>query len=434
MSDEDRLKRIVPILRERSERKANEFAETFPFGNMVKPFLKRIKKEERETAYKETQKFFRVFWPSVLRPAFEMQEMSLLAKEGAGNMLKAMGYNPKIDASLKGFSGNKYTLSIVAPTDKRLLIVDQMMLSQELMIPWLKVQMPKTFDSYKVTVADFFKYLDVSMGLASKPSIYWLHDYKVSREFAESIGFSFKRMMKDVLLTVGRMEGVAEGEIKKEMLDDEEFKEILNIFDTSLAEMFGGIGEAITKLGTTSKFPFSIKRTANRFCIPCISTQLLDMLEASILDPKSPSEARTLKGYAFELGLLDFLNPPWSDYVLAVARSQKSTTFSKVNEILDAAEVVGHEGRSIRELHVDPKKLKDDPSDGLEALEQNNLVTIEAKETYKITSDGREYMKEVRKRPRKHAIRKALECISGHVSINIPPFIIKGKKKDKDEE
>lgn len=432
--EENRMEKILPILKERTERKIEEFSEAIPWEKMIKPFLRPIEnKEKRKEAQKVMKKVFRTVFPVALRPFFEMNEMSSLAKVGASNMLQAMGYNPKIDEPLKGFSGNKYTISVVAPTDERLLIVDQMMLSSKLIIPWLKVQMPKTFDSYKVTIADFFKYLDISMGLA-KPSIYWLHDYEVSQQLADEIGFSFKRMMKDIAFALGRIEGIPEEKIEKEMIGDEDFKEIMKMFDTSMADFFGGIGEVVLKTTVTSTFPFSLKRAANRFCIPCIPMQLLDMLEASILDPKSPFEARTLKGYAFELGLLDFLNPPWPDYVLELARSQKSVPFGKVGEILGAAETVGHKARLIKELYVNPIKLKDDPADGLEVLKQNNLVTIEAKETYKITPGGREYIKEVRKRPRKHALRKAMEYIRSHVSINIPPFTFKGKKKDKDEE
>lgn len=240
-------------------------------------------------------------------------------------------------------------------------------------------------------------------------------------------------MFREIAYALGRRDGMSDEEIEKKLIGDEEFKKFMKIFDTSMAGFFKGVGKVVTKTMTSPvSFPFSVKRTANRFCIPIISTHLLDMLEASILDPKIPSDARTLKGYSFELGLLDFLNPPWPDYVLGLARSQKTIPFCKVGEILEASETVGHKARPIRQLYANVKKLIKDPSDAVETLEQNNLVTVGAKETFKVTPQGREYIKEVHKRPRKHAVRKAINYISDHVSIGIPPFKFRGKKKDED--
>jgi hypothetical protein len=436
IDEKNRLEKIIPIIRERAKVKSDKFTKILPLNNMVQPYLSQIKEEEKKRkAQEELERVMGAVWPATFLPFFEMQEMSELAKEGVKNMLQAMGYSPKIDKTFKGFSGNKYALSVVASTKERLIIVDQMMMSSELLLPWFKAQMPKTFEEYKVTIADFFKYIDVSMGL-KKPSIYWLHDYKISSYLASNLGFSLKRMMKEILNAMADVEGIPREEIEKQMLTDEDFGRFMNTFDTSMSEMFGTLGKAIQKLSTKqpSPFAFNVKRTANRFCIPIITTQLLDMLEAAMLNPKSPSDSRTLKGYSFELGLLDFLNPPWPDYVLELAWRQKQPHFEKLAKMIEASEIVGHNASSIKELAVNPKKLKVDPADGIEVLANSDLVTVKAKETYKITDKGREYIKEVHKRPKKHALRKVYDSLREHVAINIPPFTIKGKKNNEDKE
>lgn len=132
-----------------------------------------------------------------MRPIFEMAEMSQMAKTGVSNILGSMGYKPKIDELIRGFSGNEYRVSVWVPTPSGALIVDQMMLSTDMLIPWLRLQMPKTFESSKVTIADFFKYIDVSMGLEGRPSIYWLHNYEIHPQLAKAVGFNVGRIAKE---------------------------------------------------------------------------------------------------------------------------------------------------------------------------------------------------------------------------------------------
>ena len=185
----------------------------------------------------------------------------------------------------------------------------------------------------------------------------------------------------------------------------------LSMVDDSASKMMESLGSSISKISPMkpSPFSFNVKKTANRYCIPVMKTQLLYMLEAATLNPKSTTDARTLKGYSVELGLLDFLNPPWPDYVLEVAYRRSQPDFKMIAGIIEAAEKVGHKARPIEKLGVNPEKLKDDPREGVEILANNDLVAVESKETLKITDKGREYIKEVHKKPKKRALRKAFE-------------------------
>lgn len=275
--------------------------------------------------------------------------------------------------------------------------------------------MPKTYESSKVTVADFFKYLDISV-CGKNPTIYWLHNYGFPPELKNALSFSFDSIIKEIEVAIGT-----------EKVLTTKSKESEESFDATMSRISNIVQIYMTS--QKSALPFDIERTARSFRVPFISTSLLDILEASILDPKLSSDARTLKGYSLELGLLDFLNTPWSDYVMAIAHPGKAT-FEDASAILKAGEIVGHPSREIEELYVSPKKLLFDPKDGIEALEQKNLVIVEEHETFKCTPQGREYVKEIYRKPKESALRKALDWISGRVSLNIP-FLSFGSFKKK---
>lgn len=420
MDDVDtRLERILPILEDRVSIQLKKFEETLNVDSFVKPIIKGIKnRNEKIETKKKLIEFHKTIMPIAFKPIMEMEEMQDMAKIGVANILQAMGYKTKIDSTLKGYSGNTYYVSVLAPTQYRTLIVDQTVLSSQLM-GWLNVELPKTFNTSKVTIADFFKYIDISLALKEKPAIYWLHDYKVSPEIADKVGFNLKRLSTEMAYEFGRRKGMSDEEINKALLTDEEFKEMTNTMDKFLS----GTMKSFTKpiLNLTAKnplLPFDVRKTAKRFYIPYISTSLLDILQASTLNPKSSSDSRYLKGISVELGLLDFLNPPWPDYILEKARHGKST-FEEASNILTAAEYVGHPSRSVKDLAITPKKVIADPADGIEALEQHGLVTVDQKETYKITPNGREYTKEVLKRPKINALKKAAEFLKDHFPLGL---------------
>src|SRR5438445_2341923 len=200
--------------------------------------------------------------------------------------------------------------------------------------------------------------------------------------------------------------------------------------DEAFHEMMGGIGSGISAMGQMlptlqrimdekrKPLPFDVEVTAKSFLVPYISTSLLDMLEASILDPKAITDARILKGMCLELGLIDFLNPPWPDYVLDLAGGGEAQIRDAGN-VLSSADKVGHPARLVEPLGILPEKVREDPHQGIEILDQKNIVVTSQKETYKLTRPGSEYVREIHKRPKVNALRKAISDLSSKISIGV---------------
>ena len=159
MTDRDeRVERVLPELRKHVDLQIENFEERIPsdlFGEKSEELIAILS-----------------VW---LRPFFETSEMDSLAKRGVTNILKSMGYNPEIDKIVEGYSGNEYQIAVIAPTPNRLLIVDQMVLSS--IFPLVN-QMPKTFEHSKVTVADFFKYIDITYISQTVCMPQWTHPFK----------------------------------------------------------------------------------------------------------------------------------------------------------------------------------------------------------------------------------------------------------------
>jgi len=215
-------------------------------------------------------------------------------------------------------------------------------------------------------------------------------------------------------------------------MSEPEFKEFLKMFDTQMASTIQSLAKAATLVQVGGRpVPFDIDCAARSLHVPFIRTSLLDILAAGLLDPKSSSDRRTLKGYSLELGLFDFLNPPWPSYVLEIATRKKKANFDDVSKIMKAGNLVGHPPREVNGLEVNPRKLFSDPKDGIETLEQNNLVATEAQEYFRLTGKGREYIGSVRRKPQKSALEKAADWLGEHMYVGFPPFFKIGKIREQ---
>jgi len=100
------------------------------------------------------------------------------------------------------------------------------------------------------------------------------------------------------------------------------------------------------------------------------------MMEMSLLNPKIPSERRALVGYAYELGLLDFWNPPWPDFILKLADSEGSASIDMIPEILKGAKAVGHEARKIKTYDLSPRKILKRPYEAVELLSKTVILKL----------------------------------------------------------
>ncbi len=416
LTEKRRLDGILPVLERRVD---DEMGKRLDVSALVKAFVDPMVAAESDPAKKEEMRreltdVQSTILPIAFRPIFEMNEMASMAREGVANILRSVGFQPKTNEILRGFSGNDYAVNVVASTPKRLLIVDQMMLSADLLIPWMRTQLPRTFDSYKVTVADLFKYLDISLALEDKPTVYWLHKYDASPELVGSVGFSFERMARE-LERLTRAGAKAEDDLMEKKTGS--MLESLDSWFSGQSGWMKLLMQAAAPKGTPEGF--DVDKAARRFYIPYIGTQLTDMLEASLLDPKVPSASRTLKGFSVELGLIDFLNPPWPTYALGLASKGKAT-FDQIRNVLVAAEAVGHPASAPKSLGITVRQVSANPSDATEILESQNLVTVDQKEIVRITPAGKEYIREVHKRPQVSALRKALSWMSEHMSFELP--------------
>lgn len=54
-------------------------------------------------------------------------------------------------------------------------------------------------------------------------------------------------------------------------------------------------------------------------------------------------------------------------------------------------------------------------------------LTVEEKETIEITGKGRKIVKEIRREPQQHALRKALGWLAWHIKVSAGPLTFEGK-------
>lgn len=290
--------------------------------------------------------------------------LALLEKgtHGVGSLLQASGLRVRANATVKGYSGTKYTVPFLATDTKRVIIAD--FLWTEL---WQSMGLPREVVNSKVfplSLSEVFRYLDVMNG----QKVPHLAFVSIPMNLEELGGVSFSDLV--------RLE-------------------------------FEGIDVGTKPRKGVRKAEYDPTRILKAYFIPDLRPTLRDMVYASTLSPRLPSDRRYLRGLADDIGLTGFMNPSMTDYGL-VAASKGGNVEGRIQNMIRRGKLLGHPptpdvlGVSITQAEKDPRAL-------FEALHQAGM-TREVRGHWTITSRGRrKFELEIVGRPKETAFEKILK-------------------------
>lgn len=213
-----------------------KFEESFNVESMVQPVLRGLHDDDPGHA-DQLRQVMKATSGSFFRYLAKIEEVQQLAKRGVSNALIALGYDATTDSMLSGFSGNQYYVSVIAPSEKRILIVDQTLDTQQFAKGWVKTGLRNTFDRRKITVADFFKFIDISKAFGSRPSIYWLHDYNGEAELVNSLGINPMQIFGHVAEGLGKAYGITPEQMQNATPSDGDLRQIFQAMGTGMSNV-----------------------------------------------------------------------------------------------------------------------------------------------------------------------------------------------------
>lgn len=305
--------------------------------------------------------------------------------EGIGNMYKALGIKIKGGEEImpipfgipvgdrpivKGFSGMDFSFLFEGKEKKRILLADELFFAPmiELMLGF---SIPAaTFIPPQMMGMEVYKYIDVKNAsdilYNGKPIIMSVFDPANLTNLAKSL----------------------------------KMKPFWHHFDKMMEEFFGfkmDIKELETDFKKTKEDVnfIPMNRVFDTYGISYIEMDIFDLLEASTLDSRIPSEKRELQKISNSYGVKDSLNPPVADYALfGSAISPKGIKIDDVSKSLEVGNSLGYfPSKSPLLPDVSVKKAIEDPLANLiEPLEQKNLVVCKG-EIVKVTKEGNEHVR-----------------------------------------
>jgi hypothetical protein len=269
--------------------------------------------------------------------------------DGIENALRSLDMPLKKDCRIKGYSESEYSVPFYLEDEKRLVLIEPMLVSGLMEALGLGDLAYTMFSP--LLALEFFKYVDI-MNAQAKPTIMAFIGLTNFKEVADVNFFDFFKSNLDSMQASPSRERSEESRPKQ------------NVFE------------------------FLPRNVFNIYGIPDFKIPLVEGLRLSRYDIEKNVDKRKIAAYTTSIGMRGFLNPNIVDYALFTTKLSGRTNPKTVSDIMQGGEALGHSPSKSKLLpDAKPIDVIHDPMILLDELKKQGMLT-EITGNFKLTPAG----------------------------------------------
>jgi hypothetical protein len=269
--------------------------------------------------------------------------------DGIENALKSLDMPLKKDYRIKGYSESEYSVPFYLEDEKRLVLIEPMLVSGLMEALGLGDRAYTIFSP--LLGLEFFKYVDI-MNAQAKPTIMAFIGLTNFKEVTDVNFFDFFKLNLDTMQASPSQEQSKESRPKQ------------NVFE------------------------FLPRNVFNIYGIPDFKIPLVEGLRLSRYDVEKNVDKRKIAAYTTSIGMRGFLNPNIVDYALFTTNLSGRTNPKTISDIMQGGEALGHSPSKSKLLpDTKPIDVIHDPMILLDELKKQGMIT-EITGKFKLTPDG----------------------------------------------